>query len=126
MTQEKPHHLEKMAQLRSVLMDMERRHLPGTMKTQERDICYAVHAIIDGRADASASTEEIRSSSFCAYIAQATYNRALRSLIEQGFLVRVPNSNGRYVLGERALESAGSCCQTEADHPKKVEDFDMR
>jgi hypothetical protein len=120
MSQETSHYLGKMEQLRSALRQMERRHLPAAMKPHERDICYAVHRLVGGRAEASTSTEEIRRSPLCEEIPQATYNRAIRQLVETGFLARVPNSNGRYSLGESALVDNRSCCQSEDDHSERM------
>jgi hypothetical protein len=41
---------------------------------------------------------DIKSSAICKSMSQSTYNRALKGLLENGYLLEVPRSNGRYYL----------------------------
>ena len=90
-----------MAGLRAVLIDLESKHLPSMAKSQERDVYYAAFLLSNGLPGQEVSSEDMRATALCGHLSQPTYNRALKQLVEYGYLERVPDSLGRYVLSSR-------------------------
>ena len=41
---------------------------------------------------------EVKNSAICKTMSQSTYNRALKGLLKDGYMLEVPRSNGRYYL----------------------------
>lgn len=87
-----------MAKMRRALLELEGRHLPGQMSTLERDIYYGFVSECTGSPDKRVSSEDLRRTVFCKEASQASYNRALRKLVERG-LIRHGEGLGQYYLG---------------------------
>ncbi len=65
----------------------------------EKDVLYAISETLQGDPPVVQS-EALRSHVFVAAMPQATFHRALRNLLEKGYVSHAPNTKaGRYVLG---------------------------
>ena len=92
--------IDRMADIRRVLLDLENRYLPSDMAPLEKDIFYAFVNVSGGDPEVRVTTEELRTSAFCQDVPQATYNRALRRLVDRG-LVEYGDHLGHYYLSNQ-------------------------
>ena len=99
--------LRTIAQLRALLVDLEAELGLLDLSTAEKDVFYAISEVATGNPPLARS-EAIRAHALAAVIPQATYHRALRTLMEQGFITRAPDSRaGLYMIAD-APRKAGS------------------
>ncbi len=90
--------LKLIFELRDMLRHMELDIGLDDLSRAERDILMVAHMLSAEPGDSIAS-DEIRSHNLVKSIAQATYHRALRTLLDQGFLeTAVGSKTKRYVL----------------------------
>jgi DNA-binding MarR family transcriptional regulator len=104
-----------MASLRTTLIELESRYLSQVVKSQERDVYYAAFLMADGQPDHEVISEEMRATALCSHLSQPTYNRALKQLVADGYLHRVPDTLGRYKLSPKALIPHGVSCVDSAN-----------
>ncbi len=97
--------LRLMFELRDMLRNMELEIGLDDLSSVERDVLLVAHMLSAEEGDSVAS-DKIRSHSLVKPIAQATYHRALRSLLDQGFLeTAVGSKTKRYVLRRDLMEN---------------------
>lgn len=90
--------IKSVAQLRALLFDMEKSLGLVDLSPNERDVLYAINEVSSG-SPKKARSEAIRSHPLAAAIPQATYHRALKSLVQRGFVAHAPDTRaGHYVL----------------------------
>ncbi len=95
--------LDALAQLREVLIGMEADLGLQTLSQRELDILYAVRRLTAESESDSVRTESLRQHPLVRQISQPTYNRAIKSLVEKGYLRNAPAKKvGSYCLGDRA------------------------
>lgn len=89
---------QALVKLRTLLLEMERDIGLQELSSVEVDILLAVHAVAD-ESTRIATSESIRNHPLAVDLAQATYHRALRSLLASGYLRKAPGTKaGRYVV----------------------------
>jgi hypothetical protein len=94
--------IKSVAQLRALLFEMETTLGLVELSPNERDILYAINEVSSGFPKAARS-EAIRNHPLAASIPQATYHRALKSLVQRGLVAHAPDTRaGHYVLTEQA------------------------
>lgn len=92
--------LQALSALRTLLFEMEQDVGLEDLSAAEKDVLFAAHAVA-AKNGGSITSEAIRHHALASDLAQATYHRALRSLLAAGFLVKAPGTKaGRYVLRE--------------------------
>lgn len=70
----------------------------ASLSPNERDVLYAINEVSAGTPRAARS-EAIRSHPLAAAIPQATYHRALKSLVQRGLVAHAPETKaGLYVM----------------------------
>lgn len=90
--------LKNVAQLRTLLFEMETSLGLADLSPNERDVLYAINEVGVGQ-PRMARSDAIRSHPLAAAIPQATYHRALKNLLEQGYICHAPESKaGLYVV----------------------------
>ncbi len=90
--------IKSVAQLRALLFDMEASLGLAELSHNERDVLYAINEVAAGSPKAARS-EAIRNHPLAAAIPQATYHRALKSLVERGVIAHAPDTKaGLYVV----------------------------
>lgn len=90
--------IRNVAQLRSLLLEMETNLGLVELSPNERDVLYAINEVSSGYPK-SARSDAIRSHPLAAAIPQATYHRALKSLVQRGFVGHAPETKaGMYVV----------------------------
>lgn len=68
------------------------------LSVNERDVYYAIYEASTG-SPRSARSEAIRAHPLAAQIPQATYHRALKSLVDLGLVAHAPDTKaGQYVI----------------------------
>jgi DNA-binding transcriptional ArsR family regulator len=77
--------LKKLAQLKSVILGMEKDFGLADMTEQERRILSAMSELAE-QEDSLVSSKALRNSLYCADLSAPTYHRALKSLLDQGLL----------------------------------------
>ena len=93
--------IKSVAQLRALLFDMEKSLGLVDLSPNERDVLYAINEVSSG-SPKKARSEAIRNHPLAAAIPQATYHRALKSLVERGLVAHAPDTRaGHYVLPDR-------------------------
>jgi DNA-binding MarR family transcriptional regulator len=93
--------IKSVSQLRALLFDMEKALGLVDLSPNERDVLYAITEVSSGTPRAARS-EAIRNHPLAAAIPQATYHRALKSLVERGLIAHAPETRaGQYVMSER-------------------------
>lgn len=71
------------------------------LSPNERDVLYAINEVSSGTPKAARS-EAIRNHPLASAIPQATYHRALKSLVQRGLIAHAPETRaGHYVMTER-------------------------
>lgn len=90
--------IKSVAQLRALLLEMETTMGLTDLSPNERDVLYAINEVGTGSPRAARS-EAIRSHPLAAAIPQATYHRALKSLVQRGLVAHAPETKaGHYVV----------------------------
>ena len=85
------------AQLRELLLSMEKDLGLGHLSQNEKDVFYAVNSVISFR-KGIAKSEDIKSHDLVLDMTQPTFHRCLKSLVQMGFLAHAPNTKvGSYV-----------------------------
>lgn len=93
--------IKSVSQLRALLFDMEKALGLVDLSPNERDVLYAITEVSSGTPRAARS-DAIRNHPLAAAIPQATYHRALKSLVERGLIAHAPETRaGQYVMSER-------------------------
>ena len=93
--------IKSVSQLRALLFDMEKALGLVELSPNERDVFYAINEVSTGTPRAARS-EAIRNHPLAAAIPQATYHRALKSLVQRGLIAHAPETRaGHYVMTER-------------------------
>ncbi len=96
--------LDYAIEVRQLLRAMEVEVGLEVLSNKERDVLYAVRRLTEGRA--SARSEAIRAHPLVATMTHPTYHRALRSLVEKGYLDHAPETlAGAYIIGIAHAES---------------------
>ncbi|PUB11109.1 hypothetical protein DFP92_11593 [Yoonia sediminilitoris] len=89
--------LSVLFELRSMLREMEHEVGLDTLTSMEMDVFLAAHAL-SGSAGEVVSSDEIRKHDLTAGIAQASYHRALRSLLTLGLLEKAEGYKSKHYL----------------------------
>jgi hypothetical protein len=90
--------IKSVAQLRALLFEMETTLGLVDLSPNERDVLYAINEVSTGSPKAARS-DAIRSHPLAACSPQATYHRALKSLVQRGMIAHAPDTRaGHYVL----------------------------
>lgn len=99
--------IKSVSQLRALLLDMETALGLVELSPNERDVLYAINEVSAGVLKAARS-DAIRAHPLAAAIPQATYHRALKSLVQRGLVQHAPDTKaGAYVV-TRNMGEAGS------------------
>lgn len=94
--------IKSLAQLRALLFEMEKTMGLVDLSPNERDVLYAINEVSTGSPRAARS-EAIRNHPLAAAIPQATYHRALKSLVQRGLVAHAPETRaGHYVISDKA------------------------
>lgn len=97
--------VKTVAQLRTLLLEMETALGLRDLSPNERDVYYAIFEVSVGTPRAARS-EAIRLHPLAAQIPQATYHRALKSLVESGLVEHAPDTKaGLYIVNAPMGES---------------------
>lgn len=90
--------IKSLAQLRALLFEMESTLGLVELSQNERDVLYAINEVTGGPSR-TARSEAIRNHPLAAAIPQATYHRALKSLVQRGLVGHAPDTRaGQYVV----------------------------
>ena len=90
--------LKSIFELRNMLHQMENDTGMGGLTRTERDVLLAAHVLTAVLGD-SVETDQIRGHNLIDSLSPATYHRALRSLLEQGFLENAAGTKAKqYVV----------------------------
>lgn len=90
--------IKSVSQLRALLLEMETTLGLVELSPNERDVLYAINEVSAGVAKAARS-DAIRSHPLAAAIPQATYHRALKSLVQRGLVKHAPDTKaGAYIV----------------------------
>ena len=93
--------IKSVSQLRALLFDMEKALGLVDLSPNERDVFYAINEVSSGTPK-TARSEAIRNHPLEAAIPQATYHRALKSLVQRGLIAHAPETRaGHYVMTEK-------------------------
>ncbi len=99
------------AQLRALLLGMERDLGLGDLSQNEKDVFYAVQSVIAG-SDGVTRSDDIKGHSLVFEMTQPTFHRSLKNLLDRGLLAHAPSTKaGSYVATEpenRQLEAVAS------------------
>lgn len=88
---------DKLAILRSMLWQMEVEVGLETLSQHQRDLYYAACLVADE--DQVIHTDEVRNHPMLAPMSRPTFYRALKELVEKGFLAATgPRKDGRYLI----------------------------
>lgn len=94
--------IKSLAQLRGLLFEMEKAIGLVDLSQNERDVLYAINEVSNGT-PRGARSDAIRSHPLAAAIPQATYHRALKSLVQRGLVAHAPDTRaGHYILSDKA------------------------
>ena len=93
------------AQLRALLLGMERDLGLGDLSQNEKDVFYAVQSVIAG-SEGIARSDDIKGHSLVFEMTQPTFHRSLKNLLARGLLAHAPSTK------------AGSYVATEPEHRK--------
>jgi len=98
--------METVARLRELIAGMERDLGLDALSPTQLDVLYVVRLLCDSRPGAVAETTAIRSHPILQTMSQPTFHRALRVLLDQGYVAPATNAKAkRYVIGPRARDS---------------------
>ena len=99
--------IKSVSQLRALLLEMETTLGLVELSPNERDVLYAINEVSAGVLRAARS-DAIRAHPLAAAIPQATYHRALKSLVQRGLVQHAPDTKaGAYVV-TRNMGGAGA------------------
>ena len=88
------------AQLRALLLGMERDLGLGDLSQNEKDVFYAVQSVI-AASNGVARSDDIKSHSLVFDMTQPTFHRSLKNLIARGLLAHAPRTKaGSYIAAE--------------------------
>lgn len=96
--------LKSIIQLRKILREMEKDVGFDELSTTERNILLVAYSFSSKREDIVKSSQ-IRNHDLVRLVPQATYHRALRSLLRHGFLERASNSKAKSYIVRTDLMS---------------------
>ena len=86
------------AQLREIVMTMERDLGLIALSHNEKDVLYAVQSVL-AESNGVAKSDEIRSHDLVQEMSQPTFHRALKSLLARGLLQHAPDTKaGAYII----------------------------
>ena len=86
------------AQLREIVMTMERDLGLTALSHNEKEVLYAVQSVL-AVSDSIAKSDEIRSHDLVQDMSQPTFHRALKSLLARGLLRHAPDTKaGSYII----------------------------
>ncbi|MCG7622818.1 MULTISPECIES: hypothetical protein [unclassified Epibacterium] len=94
--------LRAIFELRDMLRDMERDLGLEDLSPAEKDVFQAAHRLTDTPGQLVRS-EQIRQHDLVKGVAQATFHRALKSLLELGFLERPEGAKAKHYIVRRDL-----------------------
>lgn len=95
--------VKSIGQLRTLLVEMEAALGLVELSQNERDVYYAISALAEAN-DGVVRTEAIREHALVGPIPQASYHRALRALVQRGFIGHAPDTkSGAYVVMDEKL-----------------------
>ena len=97
--------IKSVSQLRALLLEMETALGLVELSPNERDVLYAINEVSAGVLKAARS-EAIRSHPLAAAIPQATYHRALKSLVQRGLVQHAPDTKAGAYLVTRNIGEA--------------------
>ncbi|MDA9990603.1 hypothetical protein N9E48_07330 [Paracoccaceae bacterium] len=101
--------LMNVAQLRELLLAMEKDLRLGHLSQNEKDVFYAVNSVI-GLKKNIAKSEDIKNHDLVLDMTQPTFHRCLKNLVNMGFLAHAPSTKaGSYVS---ALEDEDQFSET--------------
>ncbi|MBK5945965.1 hypothetical protein CCR83_05735 [Rhodobacter veldkampii DSM 11550] len=90
--------LSSMSQLRALLFGVEVEAGLQKLSAPERDVLYAAMSAHLSR-DGFVRSDEIRGNALAEHLTDPTFQRALRSLVEKGYLRKAPGyKRGAYIL----------------------------
>lgn len=90
--------IKSVSQLRALLLEMETALGLLHLSPNERDVLYAINEVSAG-ATRTVRSDAIRAHPLAAAIPQATYHRALKSLVLRGLVQHAPDTKaGSYVV----------------------------
>ena len=96
------------AQLRELLLGMERDLGLGHLSQNEKDVFYAVNSLITAR-DGLAKSDEIKSHDLVREMTQPTSHRCLKNLVNMRLLAHAPNTKaGSYVSPQQTDDESKS------------------
>lgn len=88
------------ARLRELLATIEQELGLESLSTKELDVLYVVRLLCDRTGSPTVEVAEIRHHPITQSMSQPTFNRALRALLEQGYVATAPSYKAkRYILG---------------------------
>ena len=104
--------IETVARLRELIATIERDLGLESLSAKELDVLYVVRLLCDRAGSAAVEVAEIRRHPITRSMSQPTFNRALRALLDQGYVAPAPAYKAkRYVLGpEIAKTERRTCC----------------
>ncbi|EAR50073.1 hypothetical protein OG2516_06369 [Oceanicola granulosus HTCC2516] len=93
-------HLSSIAKLRSALWQMEIDSGLAELSQNEKDVLYAFHLLSDQANTTDLTSERVRQQSTVSRMTHATFHRALRKLLELGYVELAPDRRAKlYRLG---------------------------
>lgn len=88
------------AQLRELLMGMERDLGLGDLSQNEKDVLYAVQVACNADSGVARS-DDIRNHMLLQTMTQPTFHRSLKSLVKKGYVGHAPNTKaGAYIMAD--------------------------
>ena len=98
--------ISTVARLRELIATLERDLGLGSLSTNELNVLYVVRLLCDSSGASVAEASDIRAHPIVSQISQPTLNRAIRSLLEKGYLETAPNHKAkRYLIGPKFAET---------------------
>jgi hypothetical protein len=94
--------LNSIFELRNMLHQLELEVGFGALTRAERDVFLAAHMLTSVLGD-SVETDQIRGHLFVNSLSPATYHRALKSLLEQGFLENAAGTKAKQYVAQSDL-----------------------
>ena len=97
MTDKTHKRLSALFDMRSMMRQMEQDVGLGALSAMEKDVFLAAHALSERHGEAVTS-DDIRTHELIVGMAQASYHRALRSLVSLGFLEKADGYKARHYV----------------------------
>lgn len=117
--------VSSVAELRRVMLDFEMKYFSQDLKRLHKDILYAFFNILGDETDGMVSSETIRKSPYCRGVSQATYNRALKALIDKGHIEKLVDIPGYYCLNPQSLVQDAAKTNDPCSVPEGLSGQDM-